>query len=358
MQISKGVRWFAHGSFMLVAVYLGSTYLIDLGTSPTKPKASPKTETKYDRENQAKFRSLLDTGNTALQAGHYAEALASYGEAERSLEELSDAQYESLKKGRLSVAQSYELSGNTSGAEEVYRTLTDCAIREARALIDRKESERAASRAQDAEQFADNLMTDKRQTLHEARSLLASAFTSLQRYPEAEAAQQRTIDFVKSSAEDYDPDLSQGYLGLAMIYQEAKDWSGMEQALTLAKESCDRTVAYYTSFNDRDQASNDIVGQALTAKNMALYGLVTAYYRDHNFDAALSAADEFFSFASYEEFPPRIYSQSRMQPNTPAQMAQLAVQIATEAGRQDALNLWQSRLGQTRPGIAVAVVPR
>ncbi len=126
---------------MAVAIYLGSTYLINfaLSRSSAQQKASGHAD-------EAKFRSLLKSGNQAIRNGRYSDALASFLAAERSADQLSDDQYESLKKSRLQIAQIYESSGNNSEAESVYRALATCAIQQGQALLGAKPLEQTLAR--------------------------------------------------------------------------------------------------------------------------------------------------------------------------------------------------------------------
>jgi hypothetical protein len=317
---------------MAVAIYLGSTYLINfaLSRSPAPQKASGHAD-------EAKFRSLLKAGNQAIQSGRYSDALASFLAAERSADQLSDDQYESLKKSRLQIAQIYESSGNNSEAERVYRALATCAIRQGQALLGAKQLEQTLARGQDAEQFSNRLSEGKRDALQQSVYLLVNSLTGLQRYPEAVQAQQRMIDYLRASADDFDKAFSDAYLNLASTYAEAKDWRGFERALGLAIDSCDRTLAHFSA--DSNQV---LVGSTLINKNWAQYNLVIAYYREGNTDFALSKAEDLFAEASQKPQDP-------LHPVNVAyhagDFAALALQIATEAKRRDAIDVWQKRAG-------------
>ena len=79
MQLSKGTRLFVHGSLMALAVYLGSSFLIDRALSPPKSAKSAPAPA-----NEAKFRSRLKAGDKALKSGQYSDALARFLDAEHS----------------------------------------------------------------------------------------------------------------------------------------------------------------------------------------------------------------------------------------------------------------------------------
>ena len=330
MRISKGVRWFAHGSLMVLAIYLGSTYLIKSVTSvPSNPQQAPAKQGNHPAANDARFRSMFDAGNKALHDGVYGTALDNFLEAERSVDQLTDEQYELLKKSRLQIARSYDTSGESAGAQSVYRALANCAAREGQALLDAKQFEGALARAQDAEEFSNHLTEGKRESLQWSISLLVNSLRTLQRYPEAAQAQQRLIDYLKTSTDDYDKGFGEAYVTLSSIYAEEKDWHGVEQALLLAIESCDRTLA---------AATQQFTGTPVL-RNWAQYNLVIADYQEGNIDTAFSKAEEFFAEYSQPQDP----THPRNGAYHADDFAALALQMAKETKRQDAIDLWQKR---------------
>jgi tetratricopeptide (TPR) repeat protein len=327
MHISNRVRWFARGSLMALAIYLGSTYLIRYAVSPPS-----SAENKSKLRDNAEFRSLFKAGDKALRKGQYSEALGDFLGAERSTEQLTDDQYDSLKRSRLQIAQAYESASNSSEAENVYRAMAKTSVREAQALFQSNQDESALARARDAEQFSDHLTEGKRAALQESRTLLANCLSALHRYPEAVEAHRRMIDYLRDSGAD-SKSIGDIYLNLATTESSASDWPAFEQALNLAIDSYDKTLA-----TESDQM---ITGPTLISKNWAQYNLVIAYHHEGNTDAALSKAEDFFSEASQP--------QDAMHPVTVAYQANafaaLALNIATEAKRQDAISLWQKRGG-------------
>ena len=80
MPVSKGVRRFAHGSLIALAIYLGSTYLIHYVVSkPSHPQETAARQVvKHPAANDARFRALFDAGMQAFRNGVYADALASF----------------------------------------------------------------------------------------------------------------------------------------------------------------------------------------------------------------------------------------------------------------------------------------
>ncbi len=339
MQLSKGTRWFVRGSLMALAIYLGSSYLINRALSPS-PKSVGGSKSAPAPANEAKFRSLLKAGDKAFESGQYSDALARFLEAEHSGEVLTDEQYEALKKTRLQIAQIYEKSANSSEAQSVYGVLAACAIQQGQTLLQAKQFEQTLARGQDAEQFSNRLNGGKRESLQQAVYLSVNALTGLQRYPAAAQSEQRMIDYLKSSADDSDKAFSDAYLNLASIYAEAKDWRGFEQALVSAIDACDRTLAHFSA--DSNQV---LVGATLINKNWAQYNLVIAYYREGNIETSLAKAEDFFGELSGN-------TQNPMHPVNVAyhaeDFASLALQIATETKNQDAIDHWSKRAGNVR----------
>jgi uncharacterized protein YdcH (DUF465 family) len=129
MQISKGVRWFAKGSLMLLAIWWGSSCLISRALHPpAQPTGVRKPQSKGHPANEARFRSLLESGNQVFRNGQSSDALDFFLQAEQSGERLTDEQYEFLKKSRLQLAQSYDVGGDNAAAQRVCHVLTDCAL--------------------------------------------------------------------------------------------------------------------------------------------------------------------------------------------------------------------------------------
>jgi hypothetical protein len=64
----------------------------------------------------ASFKAPLEKGKKLFQDGLYADALPAYQEAEKSVSQLNDTEYEALKEARLQVAHAYESTGDTAAA--------------------------------------------------------------------------------------------------------------------------------------------------------------------------------------------------------------------------------------------------
>lgn len=347
MEISKGVRWFAKGSLMVLAIWWGSSYLINRALHPpaTPPEASQPAIEEHPA-NEAKFQSLLDSGNQSFRNGQYQDALDRFLEAEQSGERLTDEQYQALKNSRLQLVQTYENGGDGVATQRVYRALYDCALRQGQARFRVSQFDRAVTRGQDAEELSAHLTEGRRDALQYAIYLLSSSLVERQRYPEAAQAQVRMIDYLKANVDGDDWAFGSSYESLAEIYSKGKAWPDFEHALLYAIEACDRTLAHPPADN------SSIADAMLRTRNVAQYNLVIAYYREGNIEAALSKADDLF--AEYPPTPPDPYHPLTMQFHS-RDFATLALQIATEAKRPDDIDRWREKGGIPSGGVTVGV---
>jgi tetratricopeptide (TPR) repeat protein len=346
MQISKGWQWVVRAVLLLLIIALGSNYLIRFVlNSPPKQQTASTTESKEPPANEAAFRSALEAGNQALRDGRYTDALDRFLEAERSGEQLSDEQYEALKNSRLQLARIYEAGGDNSAAQQVYHLLTDCALQQGYAQSRAKQWEQALARAQDSEDLSAHLTEDRRGPLQHAIGLAASSLVELQRYPEAAQAQQRMIDYLKSTVDGDDWAFGYSYESLAETYSKAQNWPEFEQTLLLAIAACDRTLA-----NPPAENGPTISDATRRTKNVAQYNLVIGYYREGNTETALSKADDFFT--AYPEGPPDPTRPVTVQFHS-RDFANLALTIATEAKRPQDVDYWRQKGGVVLGGFYV-----
>jgi len=153
------------------------------------------------------------------------------------------------------------------------------------------------------------------------------------------------IDYLKSTADGDDWAFPSNYENLAETYSKAQDWPAFERALLLAIAACDRTLSNLPAEN-----GPTISDATRRTKNVAQYNLVIAYYREGNTDAALSQADDLF--AAYPEGPPDPTHPLTVQFHS-RDFASLALQIAIETKRQDAISLWRERGGIPFGGVTV-----
>lgn len=330
MAISKTVKWFARGSLMALAIYLGSSYVIKSLTSPAA--GTPAADGHLFRANERRFRSLLKDGEKALASGQYKAAADSFVEAERSADRLTDEQYEALKKSRLQLAESYQKAGAEPEVEGVYRAMVDSALRDGDPLLRAKQYDSALKRGQDAEEFCSRL-PDPSQCRSGAASLQVSSLQVLQRYGEAAEKEQQLIDDLKSSGHADDKDFAQHYSTLAMIDSDAKDWSGAEAAYQMEIDACDRALAH---FEQGKQPPADLT----VVRNWGQFNLVIAYYQADEVSTALSKAGEFYK--EYSERPTDPWHPWNVAHGA-NDFAALALEIARETNRQDDIDLWQRR---------------
>ena len=129
----------------------------------------------------------------------------------------------------------------------------------------------------------------------------------------------------------------------AVLASWTLDWGTL--CLLLAIAACDRTLA-----NPPAENGSTISDATRRTKNVAQYNLVIAYYREGNIETALSKADDFF--AAYPEGPPDPAHPITLQFHS-RDFASLALQIAIETKRQDAVSLWRERGGIPFGGVAV-----
>lgn len=329
MEIPKA--WLLRGFLLLVVIGLGSNYLIRffLTYSPTA-QAKPQEISKEKPANDAAFRSALEAGNQAIRNGQYTDAMDRFVDTEHSGPQLTDEQYDALRAARLQLAQIYEAASERSSTDSIYRALADGAIRQSQARYDRKEYDKAVVRARDAEEFAAHLSDGKKETMQNATYLEVSSLTLLARYPEAAQAQQRFIDFFKTTADDSDPYFAQAYMTLADIHAKANDWQGFEQALHQTIDACDRVTGRYQWTN------------LAIVKNWSEYNLVIAYYRAGDVETAFSKADDFFQ--EYSNLSPGTQPGVNVAYHA-RDFASLAVEIAREAKMPAEEQRWKERGG-------------
>lgn len=335
MAISRGVQWFARGTLAVLAIYLGSTYLIHYYVDRPVSKQPTLHTIKHTPIQDEQFQSLLQSGKQAFQNGVYTDALDKFSQAQRSVMELTDDQYDSLRASRLQVAQAYEAAQDSRSADGVYRALADCAIRQGEMLFEAKQYEDALRRAGDGEDFANHMSGGKAETLQGTVYLRANSLSALKRYPEAEQAIQRMIDYLKASADGYDRGFADNYLSLAHHCAEAKDWQGSEQALLLGIESSERTLEHYATVDNQT-----VSAQMVVSKNWAQYNLVIAKYQEGEIDAAFSSAQEFYD--EYLRWAPDPRHPENVAYHA-SDFAALALQIAREQKRDDEIAIWQPR---------------
>jgi len=319
----------------VVLILVASSAIINFVTSRPAPWIDiARREAKFRSADDEKFRSFLNSGTKAMQNKQYSEALSNFQEAERSIAELSDDQYASLKNGRLQIANAYEASGSDSETEGVYKILAASAIQAGRTDLQFHRVDAALAALHDAEQFSDHLTQTRQASLLEARGVIVDCLRQMQRYPEAAETTQRMIDDLRTYADEYDPAIASKYLELAQTYSLEKDWNGEEQALLKASEACDLRVAHFSGLAGAGQSLVDAVSYRVYAQ----YWLADAYSHDNKVELALSTADDLFNYIQEHSLPAPPYTFNQKG------VANLAFRIASLTNRQDAIELWRQRL--------------
>jgi len=325
--------------WLLLAIFASvvPSAIIRYVTSPRSPQEEvARQEEKYKSVNQAKFRSLFDAGTRAIRDAQYSQALDSFREAERSTDQPTPDQYASLKKSRQEIARLCEASGCNSEAEGAYADLVNSALREGDRL-EAGQPAAALAEYESAEQFSQHLTATKQSSLLQVRRKIAYCLSGMHRYPEAVQTTQLMIDDLRATAGEYDPRLTSLYLQLAETYSHENDWKDTERATMFASQSCDNIIERF--HQDRGEEAVGLVGGAISDKGIAMHWLEIAYWREGNTDLALSTADDYFN---YKLEPAGGWGVIRLYPQK--DVANLALQIATEANRQDAIDLWRQRL--------------
>lgn len=340
MQISasveKPIRWL----LLLIIVCLGSNYLIRYWTRLPKPEPGQKAEIKTGpAPNEAQFHGEMDAGSQAFRSGDYSDALGHYLSAEQTAEVLTSEQYDFLKNARLQIAGIFEQGSESAATQKLYGALGDCALRQGQVLFRLKQYEESIARAQDSEEFSSHLGDSRSQMLQSSIFLSVEALKALYRYPEAVEANQRMIDYLNAAPGDNDAALAASYQNLASIYMDAKDWPNSQQTLTQLIERYDRSLAEFPSKQQLDRNS-PLVNPMIISRNWAQYNLVIVYHLGGDTDTALAKADDYYSDLSShppDPFHPVVYHAQ--------DFASIALRIAIEAKRDEAIEHWRSRGG-------------
>jgi tetratricopeptide (TPR) repeat protein len=321
------------GLLLLLLVGVLVSVLVNFVTS--KPAPPPGDQDRYRSVNDAKFKTLFDAGTKSLAAHQYAEALASFQEAQQTSSLLTDAQYKPLQDARRQIGETYATSGQAAEAEAAYTSMVRCSLQEGQALMQANRLDSAIARFQDAEQTTQNVTTDKPLLLHESYGGLLSCYRKLNRYADAEQVSLRMIDSLRTSADDYDMRFGNTYLDLAVTRDDHEDWSGAEQALLQSVESFDKTIQHFSTNDDPQH----LLWGAASSKGYALYNLGLVREREKNIDLALAALDDAFQYSSQFHGP-----RGESQPYPLKEIAAAGQQISARAQRKDQVDLWTTRL--------------
>lgn len=327
----------------LLAVFISvvsSAVIRYVAYPPSAQEHAWELASKYRAKNDAKFRTLFDDGTRAMKEARYGEALNDFQEAERSTDRLAPDQYAVLKSSREQIASLSESSGRDVDTQGAYKSLAASAIRRGRALSEGSGCDTAVPEFEDAEKFSGRLIENKEESLLESRNELAGCLQQLHRYPEAVQTVQRMIDDLRAISNEYDPALVAQYMSLAYATSQKPDWDATEQALYTASNLCDKTIEHYA--HESSTEADQLLYGAIAQKSAALRWLVITYKNEGKTDRALSTADDWFN---YNLDTGGRHGVIRLSFNR--DIAQLALQMATEAHREDAAELWRQRLASS-----------
>jgi tetratricopeptide (TPR) repeat protein len=320
---------------LTVLILVASSSLIRFVTSPANPSPDlANKQEKYDSMQDAKFRSLFESGGKALQKGEYADALANYGEAEKVLPQLNEEQYILLKNAREHIAGLYAAAGSSGEAEGVYKTILASTFRDGAAHLQSGQLESALGRYQDATELTEHLTDNKEIRLIQCNKATVETLRRMGRLPDAVNITQQLIDRLQSSADEYDPAIIQVYMQLAQTYQMQRDWEHLEQTLRTSIALCDTMIAHYGRRPDSDNPA----WMTPVNEDQLLYALIDAYDKDGKTDEALATAQTLYDFIAQHSTP-----WNELQPHTRKNVAQFAFQIASKRNLPDAMDTWRQR---------------
>jgi hypothetical protein len=334
----------------LVLIVVASSALISYVVARPASSRDVKAE-EFHAANAAKFKSLCSTGTKDIREARYADALASFREAEQTAGQLSNDEYDLLKNSRQQVASLDEGAGHTAEAQEAYKELFSSATDEGRIRLRASEYDGALVKFQDAEQFADHLTEGKEESLASARGDLIACYRGMHRYEDAVDVGERMIEYLRHNSDEYDRTLTSEYLELAQTYSQAEQWNYAELNLQLANGLSEKRIAHYRDVPGESQ----VLMQALGDKGYSLYWLIVAYDHEGKTDYALGTAEDLYDWVPNPSAP-----WSDITPYPRKEVAKLALRIGTAANRKDAIELWNKRLNPgnpTRP-VAPVFVPR
>jgi tetratricopeptide (TPR) repeat protein len=325
----KGGMWL----LLAILVAVSSSALIRWIAFPQPGYEQAQKQAKLNAVQDSKFSTLLELGVKARNDGRYDEALSQFEEAGRSLPQLNETQYAALKQARLQIADVYETAGNSSLAESVYKALADSALHDGAAYLHARD-EIALARYQDAETFSQHLTEERSRYLLMATQAQSLCLRDMRRFSEARAATQRAIDYLQSTADEYDVSTVAQYMQLAETYQIETDWPHLEETITTTLTLCDKIISHSSGVSGADNPNTTLQFD----KNQLLYAMMEAYDQDGKPELALSTADDLFNFVA-QSSPYAIPG-----PHDRRDIANSALRIALKANKQDAADTWRHRI--------------
>ena len=327
MPVSKRVQGFARISLYGIVIFLASIYLIQHFVYPGATSAPALSHQQPQAAEDPEFSNRINAAKKMFQNNQYVDALNLYREAQETVPQLDDKEYETLKQGHLEIAHAYEAAGDASSSSKVYVALASCAMQEAKKLLQTRHWDEALTRAQDGEQFARQVTDNQQLIVYRAMDLVVNVYRDRNDIRDALQKQQKLIDYLEGSGEQGDS-LAEAYGNLGGINIDAKQWDNAEQALTRAAEISDLPE------NRQHSATADF------DRNFEDYLLLFVYLHAGKNDLGLSKAEEYYTKyqASDGAFVYRYKA---------ASFALLGLALAKQSNNQEAIDVWEKRVHET-----------
>ena len=323
MPISKQVQGFVRIAFYAIAIFWGTSYLIQHFAYPDTSSSPTANRVQSPIPEDPKFSVPFEAGKKMFKNGEYGDALDAYGKAQAAVSQLNDEEYDSLKQGRLEIAQAYEAAGDTHAASNTYVAITSCAIQEAKKLLQAHQSDEALARSRDAEQFAPHVIDNQSLIVYRAMDLVVMVYRTKRDIPDALREQQKLIDYLEGSGGQGDS-LAEAYANLGCIHADAKEWDEAEQSFIHAGEISDLPE------NRQHSATAEF------DRNFEDYELVSLYLHAGKNDIGLTKAEEYYT--KYRESPNASYYIY-----APPKFAALGLALARQTNNQEAIDIWEKR---------------
>jgi len=325
MAENKRVSPWLRGTLYVVAILSLPTFLIQvLRPDALDAKAHrPTVQT-------VKFSFLLRTGILYEWLRWNDSAIAKFQEAEQYAGNLTDTKYESLRKARARMAETYLVAGRTSDAELVYAKIVQSSMETALALRIKNNYGDAIPKYEDAERFSQKLTNTRLASLFQAQRGLSACLVALQRNAELEPVYTRMLNTLQEIGDPYDIELGNTHEMIAMVRSKLNNWPGAEDALLQADDDYDQIIFHFGRTDDPR------VLQAKAQKDFTGWYMAVCYYNEQKYDRALSAAED-----AYEVLSRRVGAR-----NVPLGVCTAGQQAAIALGNREQTRVWQLRMSE------------
>ena len=265
-------------------------------------------------------------------------AISEFREAQMYASKLNSEKYALIRDALDHVATCGSELGRDADVQGAYNQIIGSLIDEGNQLKRNGQLPDALAKFQEAERRLPQLTEPNDNFLKTIREELAEVYFKLKRYPEEEQVLTAMVESVRQPVNDYRSVLGERYMEIAYLRSHYDDWAGAEKSNLRAIEEFDNTIATYPG---TDASGLALTSGAQFSKGMAMYWLEIAYARESKFDSGLTAAEDAFQ-----------YNQKLQHgsPEVAKQIAELAVDIARHAHREDLVDLWQQRLKKVPAG--------